>query len=137
LSRKNKNLKIQHPAQNSLTITKSQLYAGPLPSPDLLKKFDEIVPGSADRLITQFEEQSKHRRTLEQKVIGNDICLSRIGIIFGFLIGMTAIIGGLLISLQGKELSGGMISGSGIIGLVSVFVYGSRSKRKYLEKREN
>ena len=36
-------------------ITRASSWSGPLPSPDALRDFEEIVHGSADRLITMVE----------------------------------------------------------------------------------
>jgi len=100
-----------------------------------MRQYDSIVPGLANRIIHQFEEQSKHRRELEQKVIKSDLVMARLGLIFGFIIGMASVIGGIITALLGKELAGGFIGSSGLIGLVSVFIYGTKSKRKHLDQR--
>src|SRR5688572_14191133 len=36
-------------------------FSGPLPPPELLKEYNEVVPGCAEIIIDQFVEQSKHR----------------------------------------------------------------------------
>jgi Cdc6-like AAA superfamily ATPase len=35
---------------------------GTLPPPETLREIDNIVPGSAERIVTEFEKQSEHRR---------------------------------------------------------------------------
>lgn len=50
----------------------------------------------------------------------------RIGQILGFLIGTIAIVAGAIVSTKGQPWAGGFIGGSGVIGLVSVFIYGQR-----------
>ncbi len=44
-----------------------ELYAGPLPHPEILEKFEQILPGSADRILKQAEAQTLHRIELEKK----------------------------------------------------------------------
>ncbi len=136
MSQKNKgNVQRSQPNNPSLVAYKAS-YSGPLPHPETLKKFEEIVPGSANRIITQFEEQSQHRRMLETKVIHNDIFLSKMGLLAGFIIGLLAVSGGVYTALLGHEMAGGFIGSAGLIGLVSVFVYGTRMKQKHLNSRE-
>jgi uncharacterized membrane protein len=127
---------MKNKANYSITAHKSEVYVGPLPKPETLKQFDDIVPGAAERILTQFEEQSRHRRDLEQKVISNDIVLSQRGLTFALVIGVIAIVGGIVTALVGKELAGAFIGGGGVIGLVSAFIYGSQAKRKHLKTKE-
>lgn len=80
------------------------------------------------------ESQSKHRQALELKVINSDIEDSRRGLIFGLVIGL-AVVGGTICTITGHQIGGSIIGGGGLTGLVSVFVYGSRSRRKEREQR--
>jgi len=48
------------------TTVTQQGWKGPLPPPASLAEFDEVVPGSAERIIRQFELESDHRRALER-----------------------------------------------------------------------
>lgn len=42
-------------------------WEGPIPPPATLRAIDELVPGSAARLIKQFEDEANHRRSLQRK----------------------------------------------------------------------
>ena len=110
-------------------------FSGPLPPPVVLEQYDRIVPGAAARLLKMAEEQSMHRQQLESSVIKSDIVNSRLGLIFGFLIGTFAIFAGVFAILKGMQTAGGFVSISGIAGLTGVFVYGSRQKSKELEQK--
>jgi len=44
----------------------SMPYQGPITPPELLRQYDEIVPGAADRILEMAEEQSKHRQSCER-----------------------------------------------------------------------
>jgi len=79
--------------------------------------------------------QTEHRQELEKKVIGSDILNSRLGLIFGFLIGMTGIISGVIIISKGQVFAGSFISGVTLVSLVGTFVYGSQGRRKEREKK--
>lgn len=116
-------------------IARSELFSGPLPPPQVLEKYNQVVPGAADRIIAMAESQSKHRQDLELKVITADIRSAKLGLWFGLIIGLTAIIGGVSCIIMGGEIGGSVIGGTGITGLVGVFVYGSTQRRKEREIR--
>ena len=42
-----------------------QSWQGPLPDPDSLKRFDEIVPNLSREIVTSWKEESAHRRSVE------------------------------------------------------------------------
>lgn len=107
-------------------------FAGPLPPPTLFAEYDRIVPGGAERLLKMAENQSEHRQLLEKSVIKSDIKKSYLGVIFGFLIGMTGLCLSGYVILHGHDLAGSALGGTSLISLVSVFVYGKRGKEKEL-----
>jgi uncharacterized membrane protein len=124
-----------HP-QNQLQMSRSvTAYQGPIPSPSMLREYDTILPGAADRIIAMAEAQSRHRQELESKAIASDIANSRTGLHYGLTIGLAAIIGGCLCIALGYQVGGSIIGGTGLTSLVGVFVYGSASRRKERERR--
>lgn len=100
-----------------------------------MPKYDSIVPGGADRIIAMAERQAAHRQEMEKQVIASDIANSCRGLNYGLIIGLTAVIGGCVCVLTGHDVSGSIIGGTGLTGLVGVFVYGSRERRKERESR--
>ena len=82
------------------------------------------------------EQQSKHRQALESKVVASDIFSSKLGLIFGFILGIVAIVGGLLLGLQGQPIYGTIFGGLYLVGIVGVFVFGSQQRRKERQSRE-
>ncbi len=81
------------------------------------------------------ERQSAHRQELEKKVIESDVRDAKLGLYFGFIIGLVAIICGVICAIIGKQIAGASIGGTGVIGLVSVFIYGSVSRKKEREAK--
>jgi uncharacterized membrane protein len=55
---------------------------------------------------------------------------ARIGQICAFLIGITTIISGTYAAVHGAEISGALIGTGGVIGLVTVFIYGRKGNPK-------
>lgn len=110
-------------------------FSGPLPPPEVLKRFDEIVPGSAERIIKMAEGQFAHRTELERKVIDSDIARSRLGQILGFIIAIVGLTVALIAILYGKQWAGSIIGGATLASLVGVFMYGSRVRSQEREQK--
>ena len=133
----NRNLQNQPNVGNGIAVQqhKTEFFSGPLPHPDILKKFNEIVPGSAERIIKMTEEQSSHRRELERKVINSDISRSKWGQILGFIISIVGLGVSTIVSIYGSAITGGVIGAGTLVALVSVFMYGSKTRSE--ERIEN
>lgn len=108
-------------------ITKS--FSGPLPPPEILKEYNEIVPGSAQTFVDVFTEQARHRMNLEQTHLRSDRRRSWGGLIAGFIIAMTALCGGILLVYLDHDAAGATIGTTGLGGLVGTFIYGAKSQR--------
>lgn len=83
-----------------------QSFAGPIPPPELLGQYEEVCPGSADRILTQFEEQGRHRRKIENRVVWNNTVSSILGQITGFVLLAGAIGGGVFLLYNNKPVEG-------------------------------
>lgn len=117
-----------------LIAHQSMVHQGPLPDPNTLAKYEEICPGAADRILTMAEQQASHRQDIERVAVRSGSRDSIWGIASGLIIGLATTVSGTIIVLNGHEWPGAFLGASGLIGLVSVFVYGTRSNRK---EREN
>ena len=104
-------------------------WAGPLPPPGALRSFEEVIPGSAERILTMAEKQMDHRILVERKIISGDYIQSYLGIAAGFLLSVMIILGGIYLIIQGHDWAGGILIGLDLIGLATVFVLGSNSRR--------
>ncbi|HLD26367.1 MAG TPA: DUF2335 domain-containing protein [Patescibacteria group bacterium] len=104
-----------------------EVFTGPLPHPDVLKKYEETLKGSANRIIKLTEGQTSHRQALEKKVIGSNVWNERIGMIFSFIITFTVIIGAIYLIRSDKQI-GGLISLILALGIQAYNFYTRRKK---------
>jgi len=118
-------------------VSERAYFSGPLPPPTILKEYNSVLPGAAERIIAMAEEQGKHRRELEKKALSTDSCNSLLGIIFAFALGLSTIGCGTYCIVQGQQISGTIIGGVGLVGLVSVFIYGTRHRSKERKDKLN
>ena len=121
----------QQPTQ---AIVMSESWSGPFPPPAVIEKYEDMVPGAADRILKMTENQTAHRIQMEKMVIRGDSIRSYLGLIFGFILSMAVISGGIYLVANGHDWAGGVLIGLDIIGLAGVFVYGSRSRRAERER---
>lgn len=122
--------------KNHSIIAQQSSFSGPIPPPQFLEQYDKVVPGAAKIIIDMANNQAEHRQDLEKKVIGSDILNSRLGLVFGFVIGMTGIITGALVVVSGQVIAGLIVSGGTIASLVGTFVYGSQGRRREREEKK-
>ena len=69
-------------------------FQGPLPPPELLERYSQIVPNGADRIVAMAESQLQHRQSLESAVVNGNVAAQSRGQIMGFILGLVAILGG-------------------------------------------
>ncbi|NQU88186.1 MAG: DUF2335 domain-containing protein [Mariniphaga sp.] len=113
-----------------------ELHSGPLPAPQALREYNEIIPNGAERITTVFENQSNHRLSLETKVIGRQTFQSLLGQIFGFLIALICLIIGVYLIEKGHEVAGITLFGIDIVGLAAIFVIGKKLQKDSLEENK-
>ena len=54
-----------NPSISPARVTTYTEVSGPIPSPQILQQYNNIVPGAAERIIRMAEKQSDHRMALE------------------------------------------------------------------------
>ena len=114
-------------------------YRGPIPPPELLRGYDEVLPGAANRIIEMTENQQSHRMELEKIVISSNAKDAHLGVIFAFILGLVVISGGILMILMDKgTVLGSVFSFAGLATLLGTFIYGTRSNsQERIEKNKS
>jgi uncharacterized membrane protein len=119
-----------------ISRTIEQEFQGPLPPPNVLGSYEKIEPGTANRIITLAENETKHRHNMEHKMLDAEIAGQQneakevmLGQIFGFIIGLSTIVGGVYAAVKGAQWPGAIIGTTGVTGLVSVFVLGRKNAK--------
>jgi len=115
-------VRLSDEAEEEVVHSIIRAYRGPLPDPDMLRGFEEVLPGAADRIIKMAEEESKHRHTISSRDLTQGFILNIVGQVFALLIALGGIGGGVYCISKGYQWSGGFLGGLPILGLVWVFV---------------
>lgn len=58
-----------------LAVTRS--FEGPLPPPDILAGYEDVLPGSAERILLMAEQESAARRVLVASLVNADVSRAR------------------------------------------------------------
>ncbi len=109
-----------------------QSFSGPLPPPEALARYNEIVPNGAERIMQMAENQQRHRHSLEQKVIKANVFDQKLGLILGFVIMAGVAAAGVWLVSTGRDASGTAALVAAVAGPVSAFIYG---RKKQSEER--
>ncbi|MHB8501417.1 MAG: DUF2335 domain-containing protein [Candidatus Acidiferrales bacterium] len=110
-------------------------YSGPLPHPDILIKYNDAVLNGADRIIAMAESQSAHRQRLEKAVVDSNCHAQKLGPIYGFIVCMSAIGGGVYLIQLGKQATGLAAIITALASLSVVFIYGKRKQEQDLKQK--
>jgi uncharacterized membrane protein len=104
-------------------------HEGPLPHPQILASYEQVLPGAAERIFQMAEREQRNRHDTADKTMRRETrremyvsLLYALGQVCGFLLGMSGIWAGTWLSYQGKNLVGfGTFIGS-LGALVGVFI---------------
>lgn len=120
-----------------ITASYTEFRSGILPAPDDLAKYEELLPGVTNRLLTTYESQVNHRIELEKIVIKGDSCRALLGQILSFIIVMSVLcISGFLFYL-GKSIAGLSAVVLALASLIPSFIYSRNNRKKELEDKNN
>jgi len=92
-----------------------ELFTGPLPHPSILEKYEQTLPGAADRIIKMAENQSSHRQAIEKKVIDANVFNEKLGMVLAFIITAVIVVGSIFLIYSNRQIAG-------FISLVGVFI---------------
>ena len=125
-------------------LIEASAWSGPLPKPDILRQYNEILPGAADRILKMAEEQQKHHHNQDRlqldmylTALRSDSRRSNLGLAAGLLVTLMGLGGGIFLVYAGHDAAGAAIAGLNLLGLAGVFVYGTHSRRADRADRTN
>lgn len=115
---------------------RQELYSGPLPHPETLARYDQIVPGSAERIISVFEKQVDHRHKLENKFFDQRASESKLGTACITVLAIVLIGSGTFLVFNNKEVTGMITSLSGLLPIAFGYIRGKMIQSQNLSKKE-
>jgi uncharacterized membrane protein len=128
--------KVAQLVQAAVIQTSISFSSGPLPPPESLARYNEIVPGAAERILRMAETQSDHRKQLENRTVDSQIRQSDRGQWLAFAIAIAFLIGAVITALYGHDTVAGILGGATVVSLAGAFIAGKvQQQRNLAEKR--
>ncbi|HBY7808072.1 TPA: DUF2335 domain-containing protein [Klebsiella pneumoniae] len=134
---------IQHPDAFARVLDRPEIqqivvahhaFQGPLPPPDLLRGYQDILPDAPERIFQLTEKEFAHRQKMEEKALDGAISRDKRGQHYGlgatiFTVGCATVLG-----LTGHEVLAGTVIGI-VVAVACIFVL--RQKPIIKKKPEN
>jgi len=87
------------------------LHIGPLPDPGTLKRYQDISPELMNSIVDAFVSQGTRRKFIERWIYKGGTIRSILGVVFAFVMGMTAILAGAYLVLRDHAVAGTIFGG--------------------------
>lgn len=104
-------------------------HIGPLPPAEEIKKYNEVIPNGAERIMQMAEKQIDHRIIMEKDYMKANNSDSRRGQLFAFIIAIICISASVYLGVNGQPWLGGVLGGGTITALVATFIVGKNKQR--------
>ncbi len=114
----------------SFSVRKASSFSGPLPPPEILGAYNEILQNGAERIMKMAEHQSGHRIELEKHAIKEELKQSGRGQVFGFILAIIGMAIAFGLAFLGHDTVAGIFGTTTIVGLVTIFVIGKKRQSK-------
>ena len=113
-----------------ITTIQGSAFAGPIPPPDILAQYNQVIPDGAERIMVMAERQSAHREYLERSVVEANIKSQRQGTNYAFILCLVVIMGGFTLLYRGQNVGGLVAIISSVSALAGSFIYGRYKQGK-------
>ena len=115
------------PTQTDIEVGISHVvehHSGPLPSPETLRQYNDIVPDGAERIMAMAEKEQAHRHRMNRSEESRATLgiFSSLGIVIVF-----AGVASYALNL-GYAVEAATILGTTLVGIVGAFIYGARGQ---------
>lgn len=104
-------------------------YSGPLPPPGVLKGFEQVLPGAAERIFVMAEKQLDHRIDIEKAAVESGIRNSAAGIKAAVVIEAMLVAGSCYLAHLGLGAEALKVMGGSVVMLAGAFGVGTWSRR--------
>lgn len=111
-----------------LFVCRYRFFSGPLPPPEDLNRYDQIIKNGAERIMKRAERQSAHRMEIEKIAIKEQLKQSGKGQNFGFILAILFLIASIVLAMTGHETVASIIGGTTLVSITAVFVTDRRKE---------
>ena len=123
-------------AVRTFTQISISAHRGPIPAPETLARYNNILEGSADRIIKMAENQQNHRFEIEKTSIRRQYNQSSTGQWMGMVITLSFLAASVYLGINDHDVLAGALGGTTLVALVTLFVAGKINIGKSLKEKE-
>ena len=110
------------------SIEQQYSYEGFLPHPSIMSGYEKFYPGTTQKLIDSYIDESNHRRGLEKKMVDCEIANTSRGMNYALIVVMVTVVGACVSAYLGSTVIGSIIGVGGMATLAFTFIQGRKSK---------
>lgn len=118
----------------AFTISAAEL-ALPVPPPEVVKGYLDFYPEAAQKFFQWAEEESRHRRTLDDKLVESQVEDSRRGITCGLIVSLAGLALAAFAVWMHEPWVAGIIGGGTLVALARAFIVGKNLTLRRSEKK--
>jgi len=101
-------------------------YSGPIPPPNFLIQYEQLLPGIAKRFLEEPHVEAQHRRVLEELLVQEQIKLSRRGQKMAFCLATVYILGAFSAIFLGYSIEGLGALVVSVATFAGIFIYAKK-----------
>lgn len=115
------------------TVLSQAIWNGPLPPPAVLKQYDEVNTGLAERIVASMEREQSHRHDMDRSLLSAHRSLYARGQFIAAFVVVTCLILGFLLGYNGQTTAAVAFVTGGVSQVILAFL-GIRQERPKEEK---
>lgn len=120
-----------------VVVEQTKFHSGPLPDPDTLERYGQLIDGGCERLMRLVEQEAQHRHTQEDRVVRTNATLALRGQWISVVLVVLLAAIGTLLTLKGYPSVGSVIFATTIAAVAAVFIYGKSKEGQKQPDRDD
>lgn len=115
---------------------RQESFSGPIPHPELLKGYESIQTGFAERIVRMAEKEQDHRFDQDEgqlecskMVISGASSDSKRGQWLAFVVAVLFLSGSVFLAFNGHDTVASILGGGTLLGIVTAFIAGGKNKK--------
>lgn len=129
-----KNIQRHEDKSQRVIMSQQSLQLSPFPPEQMLRAYEEIFPGAAEKLLLYTEKNQTHRHEMEKHIVQREHQRHSNGQWMAFVIVLTIIGSGVFLISKDKPIEGFILALTTIAGIAGLFIYAEHAKKLSREK---
>lgn len=111
-------------------IMRIQSFSGPIPPPEIMQGYENILKGSADRILSMAENQATHRMDIEKSVVKRSLNQKTFGLIMGSVIALVILGITVYFAVLGLVWLAGVLATTTFVAALTILILGRTPSNK-------